>query len=174
MEPFFLHLIRAFVISALGTVAVFLLLRYYLKKRPPQVQPKAAGEETKIILPLRLQAYERIILFLERISPGSLVMRLAKPDMTARQLQAELIRTIWEEYDYNLSQQIYVSEKGWELVKTAKEDIIRGINVSAGSLPEDASAAGLSHAIFDNLMAQQNAPLDLAISELKSEVRKLF
>jgi hypothetical protein len=132
------------------------------------------GEEQKIILPLRLQAYERIILFLERISPNNMIMRLNKPEMSSFQLQSALIKTIREEFEYNLSQQLYISLKGWELVKNAKEETIKLINVASGKIPETASAGELVKIIFDLALEKNRLPVDVAIDEIKKEIQKIF
>jgi hypothetical protein len=74
----------------------------------------------KVTLPLRLQAYERLTLFLERISPESLIVRVNKAGMSAQKLQTALLESIRAEWEHNLSQQLYVSHEAWELVKNAK------------------------------------------------------
>lgn len=74
----------------------------------------------ELITPVRLQAYERVTLFLDRISPNSLVMRTYKAGMTGRMLQGELIKSIRSEFEHNMSQQIYMSNQAWELVKNSK------------------------------------------------------
>ena len=85
----------------------------------------------ELIMPVRLQAYERIVLFLERISPYSLIMRLHRPGMTVQQLQTELIRAIRDEFEHNLSQQLYMSSKAWGYVKTAKDETTKLVNTES-------------------------------------------
>ena len=169
-----LHFAWILFTVTLVTLGVFLILKYYLETRRKMTGSVPVGEEMKSILPFRLQAYERLIVFAERIALPNLVMRINRADMTALQLQSALVKTIRDEFEYNLSQQLYISPKSWELVKTAKEDVIRVINVSSGKIPENASAAELSKAIFDTLMAGNNSAVEMALGELKTEVRKLF
>jgi len=88
-------------------LSAFLLLRYYFSHKAKPSQVSAQGEEQKIILPLRLQACERIVLFLDRIALNNLIVRINRPEMTALQLQAALVSAIREEFEYNLSQQLY-------------------------------------------------------------------
>jgi len=89
------------------------ILREFFKQEERKRQLRLLEEKQKLSLPVRLQAYERIVLFLERISPGNLVMRVHKPEMKVKQFQQMLIKTIRDEYDHNLSQQLYVSHEAW-------------------------------------------------------------
>jgi len=126
------------------------------------------------ILPLRLQAYERFVLFLERIHPSNLVPRLNSPDLSASQLQSLIVRTIREEYEYNLSQQLYVSGNSWELVKNAKEETIAMINKAMSAVPEEAGSADLVKMIFDLAVTRGKLPVDTALEEIKRELQRLF
>lgn len=170
---FFLNLIRIIVILALIFTGVFLLLRYYLQQTRKQIPPASTDESRKIILPLQLQACERIVLFLERIIPSALILRLNKPDMSSGQLQSLLVKTIRDEFEYNLSQQIYISSSSWELVKSAKEETIRLINQAAGKVPENAPSSELARNILEISLEKEKLPINTAIEELKKEVRNL-
>jgi len=172
MEPLFFSLIKiTFTIGLLLVAAIILLKVYNERQKQPAGNPTEA-EEKKILLPLRLQAYERLIMFLERINPGNLVMRLNRPDMTAIQFQSLLVRTIREEFEYNLSQQLYTSSKAWELVKNAKEETISLVNQASAKLPENASSAELARIFFDQFLNKDKSSVDLALDELKQEIRK--
>jgi len=176
MERFyFLHLLHLIIIIGLIFCAVLLIIRYYFNLKKQLIQPKESREEEKkIILPLRFQAYERIILFLERISPGNIVMRLNQPDLTALQLQTLLIKTIREEFEYNFSQQIYISPVAWEMVKNAKEEIIKLINQASGKVIENAPSGELVRNIFELALETERLPVTKAIDDIKMEVQKLF
>jgi hypothetical protein len=175
MAPFFLYRLL-FVIITTGLLlgAVLIIIRYWFSMKKQPSGDTIRGEEQKIILPIRLQAYERIVLFLERISPNNLIMRLNQPEMSSLQLQSTLIKTIREEFEYNLSQQLYISLKGWELVKNAKEETIKLINIASGKIPETASAAELVKIIFDLALEQDRLPVDVVIDEIKKEIQKIF
>ena len=165
-----------FVIITIGLLfgGALLIIRYWFTMSRKNPGKDARTEEQKIILPLRLQAYERIILFLERISPNNLIMRLNKPEMTSIQLQALLVKTVREEFEYNLSQQIYISSTAWELVKNAKEETIKLVNVASGKLQESASAGELAKTIFDLAVGKDKLPVNIAIDDIKKEVQKLL
>lgn len=128
----------------------------------------------KDVIPLRLQAYERITLFLERISPNNLLYRTMRNEMTVRTFQAELLDTIRTEFEHNITQQIYISPQTWTVIRNAKEDITRYINTSVSELPGDLPAIELSKKIFEKIMQNEEAPTQKALNYIKSEVSQLF
>jgi hypothetical protein len=170
------------LIAILPSVVVFLTCFLLIKRYLEHIEKKSAvdhsfelkKESIKTILPLRLQAYERVILYLERISPNSLVMRTYKAGMSARLLQAELIKAIRDEYEHNMTQQVYVSANSWAMVRNAKEEMVKLINISAGHLTVEASAIDLSQRILENASRIDKLPTDLAITYAKSEIHKMF
>ena len=131
-------------------------------------------ENQKITTPLRLQAYERLILFLERTSMDKIILRVNKPGMSAKLLQADLIRTIQQEFDHNLTQQLYTSNTSWETVKKAKDESLKIINIAVTQMKPGASAADLAQQIFEIMMKLEKSPSQLAIFILKKEIRQLF
>lgn len=126
------------------------------------------------ILPMRLQAYERVILFLERIAPESILMRMNRSGMTASQLQSELQATIRHEYEHNLVQQTYISSEAWQRVLVAKGQITKIINESAAELKPGASASTLGKLILEKVMEVKTPPTQAAVEYLKQEVKELF
>ncbi|HXC04436.1 MAG TPA: hypothetical protein VNZ86_06765 [Bacteroidia bacterium] len=159
-------------------IIVFLTAYYLVKSFLDNDARKRLTEiriaNQNLITPTRLQAYERLALFLERISPNSLIPRVNKQGMSARLLQTELIKAIRNEFEHNLSQQIYVSGHSWEMVKTAKEEIIKLINISSTKIPDTASSMDLSQMII-NISAQvPKLPTDVALEYIKREVGQNF
>lgn len=126
------------------------------------------------ILPVRLQAYERSILLLERISPDSLILRVSRNEYSARQLQQELLSSITSEFDHNIAQQTYISTEAWEKMKVAKNQIINLINDTAGEVKSDASGPTLGKLILERLSELKAPPSQAAIDYLKKEVKTLF
>ena len=151
----------------------YYLIKLFLENEQKKklIDIKLAGH--KIITPIRLQAYERIVLFLERISPESLIMRLHKPGLSALKFQTMLILAIREEIEHNLSQQVYVSSNAWEMVKNTKEDMIKLINTAAAKLNDNASSTDLSQKIFE-LSVGENSITKPALEYIKNEIRQLF
>jgi hypothetical protein len=169
-----IELFKILLPSVVVFLTCYLIIRKYLDNTMNQQQNEWKTEAQKTILPLRLQAYERVVLYLERISPNSLVMRTYKPGMSAKLLQSELVKAIRDEYEHNMTQQVYVSTNTWILLRNAKEEITRLINVSAAHLGPDANGIELSQIIFESAARVDKLPTDIAISYAKGEVQKLF
>ncbi len=124
--------------------------------------------------PVRLQAYERLLLLLERIGVNNLVMRVYQENMSAEQLRNELQRSIRNEFDHNLTQQLYISEEAWDLISKAKEEMVKFINTETDKLEEGATALDLSKALFDRASQVETMPTTAAAEYLKQEARQLF
>ena len=167
-------LLGGFLLLLFVFAGLYFLLWYYLKQTRKIVPAGEVNQDHATILPLRLQACERFVLFLERIHPSNLVMRLSSPDLTAAQLQLLLVRTIREEFEYNLSQQLYVSQNSWELIKNAKEETIAMVNNASSGLDENAMSSALVKKIFDLAVTRGKLPVETALDEIKSELRKMF
>ena len=100
----------------------YLLLQHFFNKQLKESEKELINQKAKSYLPLKIQAYERAILFLERIDPNNLIIRIHKPTMNASNLHLEILKQIREEYNHNMSQQIYISPKSWaELIKGKKK-----------------------------------------------------
>jgi hypothetical protein len=140
--------------------------------QPTNVQSK--NETVKLILPHRIDAYQRLVLFLERISPNSMVMRKFSNHQTAKQLQQDLLGTIRSEFEHNIAQQVFVSPQGWKMVKDSKEQIIQIINLAASDLQENASAIDLSSKIFELSAEFEKLPTEITTEFLVEELQTLF
>jgi hypothetical protein len=126
-------------------------------------------------LPLRLQAYERSVLFIERINPSNLFIRLQSPGMTAIQLHQLVLAEIRAEYQHNISQQIYVSDVGWTVVKRIKDETIGIVSSALNSLPDEAIAMDLSKSVLTHLAnLESENPYDVALSLIKRDIQNLF
>lgn len=123
-------------------------------------------------LPQKLQAYERLTLFLERISPGKLVTRVKPYNDDPNDYEALLLRTINEEFEHNLSQQIYVTQECWNVVRTSKSStaaIIRKTNMSNKVETSDQLRETLLRDLMDNV-----SPSETALQFIKQEVREII
>jgi hypothetical protein len=184
MDTYFLvnflgDVIHAVMVAGLTFLAALFLIPYYFRTRTrivkPPVQPVPDfSESLKITLPLRLQAYERIVMYMERIQPANLLLRLQKTDLNSQELQLLMIRTIREEFDYNLSQQVYVSATCWEKVRNAREEAISDVNRAALQVDPGSESSALARALFDISLATEQSAITSAISFLKSEVMELM
>ena len=125
-------------------------------------------------LKLRLQAYERVALLLERITPVNIIQRVSRPGLTAEELKHLLVNDIQSEFNHNLSQQIYVSHQVWSLTRAVKEQIIQLINIAYMKMPENAKGLDLSKAIFTILIEREENPTQKALDFLNKEVHLIF
>ncbi len=131
-------------------------------------------QNQKLITPIRLQAYERVILFLERISPNSVIVRLQTPNMTVQQLHKEILIIIRSEFEHNLSQQLYLSIDAWEMVRNSKEKTIQLVNSCLEDISPNDNAMKLSQAILEKLIEIKTPPSQEAINFLKKEIGTLY
>src|SRR5690606_21459860 len=133
-----------------------------------------AGNGLDPTVSLRLQAYERLVLLVERISPASLFLRNHKPGLSATELNALLIAEIRAEFEHNLTQQLYVSERSWQMTRTLKDKTVSMINGIAQGLAENATGMDLTRAVLDHVSAQQYVPYQETLAPLKEAVKALF
>jgi hypothetical protein len=160
--------------AAIVLYAMYLTVRSFLNKEREEklIQIKAAN--TDVVAPIRLQAYERLVLLLERISPNNLISRLNTAKMSAVEFQHLLLREIREEFNHNLSQQVYTSDEAWNLVKNAKEEVVALVNRCAQEMGEDATSVDLSKKIFNTLLESDTDITSTALVYLKDEIRTTF
>jgi hypothetical protein len=123
-------------------------------------------------LPLRLQAFERMTLFLERINPGKLLIRVSPNSEDKNDYENLLISSIEQEFEHNLTQQIYMSDECWTVIVTAKNATIQMIRRTNMSDRVD-TANKLREVIMNDLMDKQS-PSAVALSYIKNEVKYLF
>ena len=164
-------------ICILASVVILVTGAVYVTKMVMEAKAKIAALENSkgnraVLLPLRLQAYERMALFLERIAPGSLVLRCWQPGMDLRLLQGVMTKTIRDEWEHNLSQQVYISSEAWRLIRQAKDEMMGVINSAAITIPEDADPTRLASAVFATTEENQR-PTASALEFLKQEMREL-
>lgn len=160
--------------SIIVFAAAFLVMRKFLDSEQKKLLFDLKKSSLRSITPMRLQAYERAALFLERINMENLIKRVTQPGMRADQLQMALISAIRSEYEHNLSQQIYMSDDAWASVRSAKEETVKIVHLAMAQLNGSGNAIDLSKAIFLKLEEDGRAPYDKAIEVLKREVRHLF
>ena len=160
--------------SLIVFLTAYLMMRTYLEKEHKQMRMQLLLDNNRKILPIRLQAYERLVLLMERIAPESLVPRVFKKDMTPAQFHYALISTIRQEYEHNLSQQIYVSNQAWQAVKSAKENIVKLINTVASDPVAKQDVQKMSRIIIETYASVEQTPTDAAIEILKNEVQQFF
>jgi hypothetical protein len=172
MDPLF-ELIKIVLPAAIVFLTAYYLLKTFFANESHKhvVDLKLANQG--VITPIRLQAYERVILFLERINPNSIVTRLPKVG-NASSFQGELLKTIRTEFEHNVSQQIYMSSKAWEAVVKSKEETIKMVNVAASRIDANATALDLAQALVTVASQLSELPTKAAINLIKKEVGQTF
>ena len=128
----------------------------------------------KEISPLRMRAYERLALLLERTMPEHMLIDLNLAEMTPLQLQAHLMHTIRQEYDHNLSQQIYVSDPVWQLIENAKQQTVAFVNSIAQQMPAQSNALDYAKTLITAYRSNGETPNDIALQALRNEARALL
>ncbi len=152
----------------------WLLLRTMIKNDQDKRRQELVLQNSRTVTPVKLQAYERIVLFLERISLESMIVRVSSPDMTANQLHSTLVNTIRSEFEHNLSQQIYMSTQAWEVVRNARSNMIKIINSEAEKMQPTASGMMLSKSLLERVMELEKEPTRAAIDYIKGEISRLI
>ncbi|WP_299248782.1 hypothetical protein [uncultured Aquimarina sp.] len=164
------------LISLIPSLFITLLALYYFKTHTDNEEKRRRfllhQENQKQSLPLRLQAYERMALFLERISPGKLLLRTPPLADDKKSYEALLVNTIEQEFDHNLTQQIYISDECWNIVKAAKNGTIALIRKTV--LKEDVDSADKMREMILTTIVEKGSPSDTALAAIKSEVADLF
>jgi hypothetical protein len=154
--------------------SAFFLVKSFLDNETKKRDAELKKSASQIITPIRLQAYERVIIFLERIHPTNLALRVNKQGMSSDQLHSELIKTIKGEYEHNISQQIYLSQTAWELVKTSKEETIKIINLSSTKVQGASKSSDLAQVIIQLSSSVDKLPSQIALDFVKKEVASMF
>ncbi len=154
--------------------AVYLIVRSFILREIELKKLEVRTRSIETILPARLQAYERMSLFLERISPHNLLIRLNGPGFSARDFQKILLDEVRNEYNHNASQQVYMSEEVWNQIKNAKEDLIIMINEASGQIRNESTSIDLAKKIFEMVMDKKVDLIGHALTELKKEIQQVF
>ena len=158
-----------------GTIFYLLIKRYFENQQKQQLLQMKLDERQemlKVVTPIRLQAYERMTLFLERIGPNSLVLRCYQPGMDLHLLQGVMTKNIRDEWEHNLSQQVYLSAELWTRIREAKDEMVNLVNSAAVSLPDTDDPTRLAAAIFASVA--DRSPVDGALDAMHAELHELF
>ena len=163
----------SFVSLVLSGLAIVIAL-YALFRKPQQAALLPGGEKFDSIS-LRLQAYERLVLLTERMALPNLISRLNQPAISALEMKIILTENIKHEFEYNSTQQLYVSPVSWDSVRNLKEQNIMIINQVSSSLPPTASGSELNKKILEVVMSQPQGSLhEMVLQALNFEAKKLM
>lgn len=167
--------ILKYTIAGIGVVYIaFYLFKPYLDRAESLQMLDYKKNISTQTLPLKLQAYERIVLFIERINPANMLIRLNGPDYSAAELHSLVVAEIRNEFQHNISQQIYVSHTAWDVVKRLKDDTLSITNNAVKALPENATGLELSKTILAHLSQLNDNPYDMGTALIKKDLEQLF
>jgi len=152
----------------------YFLLKNLIRNDQDKRRQELILQNSRTVTPIKLQAYERIVLFLERISLESMLLRVSTSDMTADQLHSALMTTIRSEFEHNLSQQIYMSQQAWEVARNARSTMIKIINSEAEKMPKNSTGMALSKQLLEKIMELEKEPTRVAIEFIKAEVARMI
>ncbi len=170
----FVQLLNIILPASIVLFGMYLMVKSFLEKDFQKKLAEVKMKNTELILPIRLQAYERVCLLLERLSPANLVPRVNDPSYNAAVLNHRLLLEVREEYNHNLSQQVYMSDNAWNVTKNAINDLNSILNASAMSVDPEAKSIELAKAIFERYSSLEHDPLQVALLVVKAEIRQFY
>jgi len=171
LMTFIPELLKYILPALLVFLTTWLLISHYARVNRQKDQHEARMRNLPKTLPLRLQAYERLTLFLERITVDSLVVREQDGNMSTRDFHQHLLAVIRAEYEHNLAQQIYISKEAWNVVRNAREGVTKMINAAAMQVNPDGPALELSKKIIDLQMESEISPTTAALDFIRHEAQ---
>lgn len=171
---FFIDVLKFVLAGTLVFYFAWLMIKGEINKSTQSKLLKLKKSSLKATLPLRLQAYERLALFIERINPSHMLVRVHVPKTTVREIQQFLVAEINTEYQHNITQQLYVSMQAWSVINRIKEDTLSLINNAAGGLSPEAPSTELSKVILTHLAGLETNPYDAGLIILKQDMQYFF
>ena len=170
----FLELMQYTVPSIVMFVFTLLLVRWFLKSENDRRKQEFLLGQNKNSLPMRIAAYERLTLFLERISAESIIIREQPHALTVKEFQANLLRAIRTEYEHNMAMQVHLPSGTWLLVRNAKEEMIKIINISANLVKPDEVSMALAKTVLEQYPGTAAYHFKKALDMLKTDVQSFY
>ncbi len=170
-----LELLKYTIPALIVLISSYIIVHKFLVTQLQKKQLALLKDTQDITIRLRLQAYERLVLFIERVHPRQLIPRVYEPGMTAGDLEQALVFNIRTEFEHNLAQQIYVSRQVWETVKGVKEQELNMINLVSQRIDAGAPAKELHSRIIDYLISvDTEMPTDVALQIINDEAKRVL
>ena len=161
--------IPSFIVAAIAYLLINKMVKAENDRHNFELQKLAAQNVT----PAKLRAFERMVIFLERIAPESMLTKMTLNDINALQLQKALLQQIRQEWEHNLAQQLYINNDTWVLLSNAKESTIQLINTCAANCTLDSSALEYAKVIIETYNQSTKTPSSVALSMLKADLAKI-
>jgi hypothetical protein len=163
-----LEIIKITVPALIVFLTVYYLMKGFFENQRALKHLEIRQSSQKQTIPLKLQAYERLALFCERIAIPNLLLRMREEGMSSKDLRISMLLAIQQEFEYNLTQQVYVSEQLWEIIKLARDETVNIINEVCNELPKEADGRQLAGTLL-NLLNNKSTGLDKAQMAIKKE-----
>ncbi len=170
----FLEIIKLGLPAAFVLYGMYLAIKVMVSKSLLTKELDIKIKSLEITLPVRMQAFERMSLFLERISTENLLVRINQPGMTASDLHAAILEEVRNEFNHNVAQQVYLSPELWGMVVSAKEDLVTKVNATFEEIDSDASSVDYAKRLLELTIATDISSIELALTSLKEELSKYY
>lgn len=171
---FFLDILKLTIPAVIVGATAYMLLKALLDERQRMDRALLRNDAQKITLPLRLSAYERLMLLCDRADVANTMLRVRMPNMKVRDLRGVLLMAINQEFEHNVSQQLYVSDTLWQIIRMAKNNTLALVTMTGADLDPDAPAEALAEALLKALDEMSLTPLQTAIHAVRTEAGQLF
>ena len=174
LYPIMIELLKYCIPAFCVLLATWLVMHKFYKSEAEKRFWELKRLSQKEISPLRMRAYERLALLLERTMPEHMLLDLNLAEMTSLEVQTHLMRTIRQEYDHNISQQIYVSDEVWAMIEDSKNQTIAFVNSIAQQMPAESNALDYAKTLITAYRTNGDTPNDIALQALKNEAKTLI
>ncbi|MFD3002075.1 hypothetical protein ACFS7Z_17010 [Pontibacter toksunensis] len=171
---FIIDLLKIALPAIIVAVAMYYLVKKHYERDYKVRLLELRQKNSEVVLPIRLQAYERVVLLLERITPSNLLLRVGGAGQTAADYHRVLLNEIRNEFNHNMSQQVYMTEQAWQQVKHAREDVVNLINKTYKELPENSRGTDLAKRILETVLTTEQDPTSRALIYVKQEIGQVF
>lgn len=170
----FVEIVKIVLPAALVMYGMFLAIRTMISKSLVSKELDIKAKSIEITLPARMQAFERMALFLERIAPESLLVRVNRNGMSAGELHHIILQEIRNEFNHNVAQQVYLSKELWSMIISAKEDLLTRVNATFQEMDVEASSIEYAKKLIASNSSSEINSIELALNELKEELGKYY
>ena len=171
MGTILLEIIKYTLPSLIVFATSYYILKQYIDSQYNMKAMETKSKYRKDAIPLKLAAYERLLLLCDRIHLPNLILRLNDRGMKATELKNAMIISIQQEYEHNLAQQLYTSQQLWDIITLAKNDLMSIVTNVSQPYNDTDDANDLAHAIIKEYGAMEKNPLKFAITAIKEEAK---
>lgn len=168
------EVVKYVVPALLVWTAFFYSLRKFFRAEDKRRDFELKKQNSKVATPIRLRAFERLILYLERAKPENIIPKQQSNKMNSMELHAIILKTLRNEFEHNLSQQLYISPKGWQLIKAAKEKLAHLYNSSAAAVDPHSPSIDFGREALSTYHNWTENPVDIAIAHLQLEIKEFL